>query len=160
MKRTQMYFAMAPNTCRTMETAGRPVVHAASAAIDRAIINESLCPSPANSTNTSGFQEVTGPYAAAYGQQYSALAASYNTSPFSSPAPGNAILRVDLQTVMFGEGAWWTGMNGSGVSSTTATLNGAVTAASGNKQAPYAIVGYVRLDLGMDGTSTALQPER
>ena len=102
-------------------------------------------------TNTSGFQEVTGPYAAAYGQQYSALAASYNTSPFSSPAPGNAILRVDLQTVMFGEGAWWTGMNGSGVSSTTATLNGAVTAASGNKQAPYAIVGYVRLDLGLDG---------
>jgi len=98
------------------------------------------------------FHEVTGPYAAGYGQQYTPNAAGYNTSPFSTPAPGTAILRVDLQTVALGEGAWWTGMNGSGVSN-TAVLNGVTTAAAGNKQAPYAIVGYVRLDLGLDGMS-------
>jgi hypothetical protein len=103
-------------------------------------------------TTASGFTEITGPYAAGYGQQYTAVGAGYNTSPFSTPAPGTAIVRLDLQTLMYGEGAWWTGMNGSGVSNTT-TLNGTVTAASGNKQAPYAIIGYIRLDLGIDGMS-------
>jgi hypothetical protein len=103
-------------------------------------------------TTASGFHEVTGPYAAGYGQQYTPGAAGYNTSPFSTPAPGTAVLRVDLQTIALGEAAWWTGMNGSGVSN-TAVLNGVTTAAAGNKQAPYAIIGYIRLDLGIDGMS-------
>ena len=80
------------------------------------------------------------------------VASAYNSSPFSTPAPGTAIVRVDLQTVMAVEGAWWTGMNGSGVGgfpATVASTNGAIAganAALGNKQAPYAIVGYVRLE--------------
>jgi len=104
-------------------------------------------------TTPGGFQEVGSPYTGGQGQQYSPLASAYNSSPFSTPAPGTAILRVDLQTVMYGEGSWWSGMNGSGASGNVATLNGAATSAVGNKQAPYAIVGYVRLDLGMDGMS-------
>jgi len=104
-------------------------------------------------TTPGGFQEVGSPYTGGQGQQYSPLASGYNSSPFSTPAPGTAILRVDLQTVMYGMGAWWTGMNGSGASGNTATLNGAATSAVGNKQAPYAIVGYVRLDMGIDGMS-------
>jgi hypothetical protein len=103
-------------------------------------------------TTTSGFQEVGSPYTGGQGQQYTPGASSYNLSPFSSPAPGTAILRMDLQMVMYGEASWWTGMNGSGVA-TSATLNGASTAAAGNKQAPYAIVGYVRIDMGIDGMS-------
>jgi hypothetical protein len=103
-------------------------------------------------TTAGGFQEVGSSYTGGEGQQYTPGASSYNLSPFSTPAPGTAILRLDLQTVMFGQGAWWTGMNGSGVG-TAATLNGASTAAAGNKQAPYAIVGYVRLDMGIDGMS-------
>ena len=101
-------------------------------------------------TTASGFQEVGSSYTGGQGQQYTPGASSYNLSPFSTPAPGTAIFRLDLQTVMFGQGAWWTGMNGSGVG-TSATINGTTLAASGNKQAPYAIVGYVRLDAAMDG---------
>ena len=103
-------------------------------------------------TTTSGFQEVGSSYTGGQGQQYTAGGSAYNSSPFSTPAPGTAILRVDLQTVMFGEGAWWTGMNGSG-NTAAATLNGTSVNALGNKQAPYAIVGYVRIDLGLDGMS-------
>ncbi len=103
-------------------------------------------------TTTSGFQEVGSPYTAGQGQQYTPSTSSYNASPFSTPAPGTAILRIDMQTVMYGEGAWWTGMNGSG-NTTTAVINGTTLSALGNKQAPYAIVGYVRLDLGLDGMS-------
>jgi hypothetical protein len=103
-------------------------------------------------TTTSGFQEVGSPYTGGEGQQYTPGASSYNLSPFSTPAPGTAILRIDLQAVMAVEGGWWTGMNGSGVTNSS-TLNGAPIAASGNKQAPYAIVGYVRLDAGLDGMS-------
>jgi len=103
-------------------------------------------------TTTGGFQEVGSPYTGGMGQQYTPLASGYNLSPFSTPAPGTAIVRVDLQTVMYGEASWWTGMNGSGVSN-TAVLNGVTTTGLGNKQAPYAIIGYVRLDLGIDGMS-------
>jgi len=104
-------------------------------------------------TTAGGFQEVGSSYTGGQGQQYTPLASSYNLSPFSTPAPGTAILRLDLQTVMFAQGAWWTGMNGSGVG-TSANLNSATaTNALGNKQAPYAIVGYVRLDMAMDGMS-------
>ena len=67
-------------------------------------------------TTTSGFQEVdSGRTPPARASSIRPLTSAYNASPFSTPAPGTAILRVDLQTVMFGEGAWWTGMNGSGV---------------------------------------------
>jgi len=103
-------------------------------------------------TTTSGFQEVGSPYTGGQGQQYTPTASAYNSSPFSTPNPGTVNLRVDLQTVMYGTLGWWTGMNGSGVSS-SATLNGASTQSLGNKQAPYAIVGYVRIDLGLDGMS-------
>jgi hypothetical protein len=103
-------------------------------------------------TTTSGFQEVGSPYTGGQGQQYTPTTSSYNASPFSTPAPGTANLRIDLQTVMYGEASWWTGMNGSGVNN-TAVLNGVTTAAAGNKQAPYAIVGYVRLDMAIDGMS-------
>src|SRR3984885_8913772 len=84
-------------------------------------------------TTASGFTEITGPYAAGYGQQYTAVGAGYNTSPFSTPAPGTAIVRLDLQTLMYGEGAWWTGMNGSGVSgypANSSAANGAIAGAS------------------------------
>ncbi len=110
-------------------------------------------------TTPSGFQEVSGPYAAGYGQQYSPVASAYNSSPFSTPAPGTAIVRMDLQTFMAVEGSWWTGMNGSGVGGYPATAsspNGAIAGANGavgNKQAPYGVVGYVRLDAGIDGMS-------
>jgi hypothetical protein len=103
-------------------------------------------------TTTSGFVEVGSTYTGGQGQQYTPGASSYNLSPFSTPAPGTAILRIDIQAVMAVEGGWWTGMNGSGVS-TSSTLNGASIGAFGNKQAPYAIVGYVRLDAGLDGMS-------
>jgi hypothetical protein len=105
-------------------------------------------------TTTSGFQEVGSSYTGGQGQQYSPGGSAYNSSPFSTPAPGTAILRMDLQTVMMGQGAWWTGMNGSG-NATVSTLNGAATSALGNKQAPYAIIGYVRLDMAIDGMSKA-----
>jgi hypothetical protein len=110
-------------------------------------------------TTTSGFQEVGSTYTGGQGQQYTPGASSYNLSPFSTPAPGTAILRVDLQMVMFAEGGWWTGMNGSGVSGFPAagsSSNGAIAGANGaggNKQAPYGIIGYVRIDLGIDGMS-------
>ena len=84
-------------------------------------------------TTSSGFQEVGSPYTGGQGQQYSPLASAYNSSPFSTPAPGTAILRVDLQTVMYGEGAWWTGMNGSGVGGYSAALNGAITERRGQQ---------------------------
>src|ERR1700722_1931603 len=104
-------------------------------------------------TTAGGFQEVGSSYTGGQGQQYTPQASSYNLSPFSTPAPGTAVLRLDLQTVMFVQGAWWTGMNGSGVGN-SANLNSATaTNALGNKQAPYAIVGYVRLDMGIDGMS-------
>jgi hypothetical protein len=102
-------------------------------------------------TTPSGFQEVGSPYTGGEGQQYTPLSSAYNLSPFSTPSPGTAILRVDLQLVFFAQAAWWTGMNGSGVGGFTSTLNGATVPATGNKQAPYAIVGYVRLDAGIDG---------
>ena len=102
-------------------------------------------------TTPGGFQEVGSPYTGGEGQQYSPLTSAYNASPFSTPAPGTAILRMDLQTVMYGMGAWWTGMNGSGVGGFGTTLNGTSVNATGNKQAPYAIVGYVRLDMALDG---------
>jgi hypothetical protein len=103
-------------------------------------------------TTSSGFQEVGGTNTAGEGQQYTPTTSSYNASPFSTPAPGTVNLRIDLQTVAFGEASWWTGMNGSGVSN-TAVLNGTTVAAAGNKQAPYAFEGYVRIDLGLDGMS-------
>jgi hypothetical protein len=103
-------------------------------------------------TTASGFQEVGSPDVAGEGQQYTPTSSQYNTSPFSVPNPGTVNFRVDLQTVMMGQVAGWTGMNGSGVSS-SATLNGASTQSLGNKQAPYGIFGYVRIDLGIDGMS-------
>jgi hypothetical protein len=101
-------------------------------------------------TTTSGFQEVGSAYTGGQGEQYTPTTSSYNASPWSTPAPGTVNVRVDLRLDSFVHLSWWTGMNGSGVSN-TAVLNGVTTAAAGNKQAPYGINGFVRIDLGLDG---------
>jgi hypothetical protein len=103
-------------------------------------------------TTTSGFQEVGSAYTGGQGEQYTPTTSSYNASPWSTPAPGTVNVRVDLRLDAFGQLGWWTGMNGSGVS-TSSVLNGATTAAAGNKQAPYAVIGFVRIDLALDGMS-------
>jgi hypothetical protein len=96
-------------------------------------------------TNTSGFQEVGSPYTMGQGQQYTPLGSGAGSSPFSTPSPGTAIMRVDLQAVTAVQLAWWTGQNGQGL-----PLN---TPAGGNKQQPYGVVGYFRLDVAVDGMS-------
>jgi len=98
-------------------------------------------------TNTSGFQEIGSPYTAAQGQQYTPGASSYGALPFSTPAPGTAIMRIDAQIVAAAQLAWWTGQNGNGFAGNTAEI--------GNKQQPYGIIGYMRIDIAIDGMSKA-----
>jgi hypothetical protein len=64
--------------------------------------------------------------------------------PFSTPAPGTAIMRINLQAVAMFEGAWWSGQNGHGFGT---------TAAEGNKNNPYGVDAYMRIDLAVDGMS-------
>jgi hypothetical protein len=97
-------------------------------------------------TNTSGFQEIGSPYTAAAGQQYTPGTSSYGASPFSTPAPGTVIMRVDMQVVAALQAAWWSGINGDATGS---------TAQSGNKSNPYGIVAWTRIDLAFDGMSKA-----
>jgi hypothetical protein len=94
-------------------------------------------------TNTSGFQENGSPYTAAQGQQYSPGTSSYGALPFSTPAPGTVIMRIDFQVVAAAMGAWYTGQNGQGFQGVPAEV--------GNKQNPYGIIGYMRIDLAADG---------
>jgi hypothetical protein len=100
-------------------------------------------------TNSSGFQEVGSAYTAAQGQQYTPTSSSVSTSPFSTPAPGTAIVRVNLQAVAALQLAWWTGMNGQGYGSTSSVDGGE----AGNKQQPYGVVGFWRFDFAVDGMS-------
>jgi hypothetical protein len=94
-------------------------------------------------TNTSGFQEIGSPYTAAQGQQYTPGTSSYGALPFSTPAPGTAIMRIDAQIVAAAQLAWWTGQNGQGFAGNAAEV--------GTKQQPYGIIGYIRIDIGVDG---------
>ena len=88
-------------------------------------------------TLPSGFTEVGSAYTGGMGME------GETASPFSKPAPGTVNMRVNLYTNTFAQVAWWSGQNGSGNPST----------ALGNKQDPYGIYGYVRLDFGIDGQS-------
>ncbi len=97
-------------------------------------------------TNTSGFQEIGSPYSAAEGQQYTPGTSSYGASPFSTPAPGTAVMRINMQAVAMFEGAWWTGQNGQGFGT---------TAAAGAKENPYGVNAWMRIDLAVDGMSKA-----
>lgn len=86
-------------------------------------------------TLPSGFMEVGSAYTGAMGMESEAA------SPFSKPNPGTVNMRVNLYVNTFAQVAWWSGMDGTG--------NPA--AGAGNKQDPYGIYGYVRLDFGIDG---------
>ena len=86
-------------------------------------------------TLSSGFTEVGSAYTGGIGLESEAAV------PWSKPDPGTVNMRVNLYVNTFVQGAWWSGQNGSG--------NPA--AAFGNKQDPYGIYGYVRLDFGIDG---------
>ena len=94
----------------------------------------------------SGFVEVGSPYTGGQGQQYTPTASAYNLSPFSTPAPGTVNLRFDLRLDAFPQVAWWTGMNGNSGVATVGNLSSV-----GNKQSPYGINGFVRIDIGLDG---------
>ena len=98
----------------------------------------------------SGFTEVGSPYTGGQGQQYTPTASAYNTSPFSTPAPGTVNVRFDLRLDAFPQVAWWTGMNGNTGAATVGSGAGGVSSV-GNKQAPYGINGFVRIDMGIDG---------
>jgi hypothetical protein len=97
-------------------------------------------------TNASGFQEIGSAYTAGQGQQWFPTASGVGTSPFSNPAPGTVIVRINLQAVAGMQAAWWTGQNGQGYA-------GAPAAEQGNKQQPYGIVGFWRFDFAVDGMS-------
>src|SRR6185312_1668770 len=86
-------------------------------------------------TGTTGFVQVGSTYTGGFGLE------SESAVPWSKPDPGTVNMRVNLYTNTFVQAAWWSGQNGSG--------NPA--AAFGNKQDPYGIYGYVRLDFGIDG---------
>jgi hypothetical protein len=102
-------------------------------------------------TNTSGFQEVGSAFTGGQGQQWTPTSSAVGASPFSTPAPGTAIVRVNLQAVAAMQLAWWTGMNGQGYGTTSSVSGGGGEA--GNKQQPYGIVGFWRFDFAVDGMS-------
>src|SRR5581483_1990130 len=93
-------------------------------------------------TNTSGFQEIGSPYTQAEGQQYTPGTSSPGASPFSSPAPGTAVFRINMQAVAALQAAWWSGQNGGGTG-------------TANKQDPYGVIGWMRIDMAVDGMSKA-----
>jgi hypothetical protein len=107
-------------------------------------------------TNASGFQEVGSAYTAGQGQQFTPTASGIGTTPFSTPAPGTAIMRINLQAVAGLQAAWWTGMNGQGYGSASSLPGGGGEA--GNKQQPYGVIGFWRFDLAVDGmTKTGMR---
>jgi len=104
--------------------------------------------SPATVTGTGlvvgadGFGEMGGPYTGGQGLE------GEGAVPFSVPQPGKVNMRVNLFVNEFPMAAWWTGMGGSTVS----------PALDGNKQQPYGIYGWIRLDFGIDAmTKTGIQ---
>jgi len=85
-------------------------------------------------TQPDGFPEVGSPYTGGQGLE------SETTVPFSNPQPGTVDMRINLEVNEFPMAAWWTGMGG------TPTT-------TGDKQQPFGIAGYIRLDFGIDGMS-------
>jgi len=88
-------------------------------------------------------------------------------SPFSTPAPGTVVVRINLQAVAGFQFGGWTGQNGAGFNSSSAATGGTGTAATGftapsiaggqggNKEQPYGVVGFWRFDFAVDGMSKA-----
>ena len=81
-----------------------------------------------------GFGEMGSPYTGGQGLEGEAAV------PFSVPQPGKVNMRVNLFVNEFPMASWWTGMGGSTASP------GLV----GNKQQPFGIYGWIRLDFGLD----------
>jgi len=81
-----------------------------------------------------GFGEMGGPYTGGQGLE------GESAVPFSVPQPGKVNARVNVFVNEFPMAAWWTGMSG------TSSIAGTV----GNKQQPYGIYGWIRLDFGID----------
>jgi len=86
-------------------------------------------------TNLDGFSQVGSPYTGAQGLE------GESAVPWSVPQPGKINMRVNLFVNEFPMAAWWTGMSGSTAS----------PALVGNKQQPFGIYGWIRLDFGVDG---------
>ena len=87
-------------------------------------------------TGVDGFQEMGGPYTGGQGLE------TESAVPWSVPQPGKVNMRVNLFVNEFPMAAWWTGMGGA-----PASVSPALT---GNKQQPYGIYGWIRLDFGID----------
>ena len=93
-------------------------------------------------TEPDGFTQMGSPYSGGQGLE------TETAVPFSSPQPGKVNMRINLEVNEFPMASWWTGMNGTGTPGSNA----------GNKQQPFGIAGYVRLDFGIDGmTKTGIQ---
>ena len=80
----------------------------------------------------SGFEEVGSPYTGAQGLE------GESAAPFSVPAPGTINMRINSFVNEFPMAMWWTGMNGAGTGTP-------------NKQQPYGVYGWIRVDIGIDG---------
>ncbi|HUB48484.1 MAG TPA: hypothetical protein VMB73_26210 [Acetobacteraceae bacterium] len=89
-------------------------------------------------TGVDGFQEMGGPYTGGQGLE------TESAVPWSVPQPGKLNMRVNLFVNEFPMATWWTGMSGA-----PGNLSGAA-ALTGNKQQPYGIYGWIRLDFGID----------
>jgi hypothetical protein len=83
-------------------------------------------------TLPSGFTEVGSVYTGGMGLE------GETASPASVAAPGTVNMRVNLFAVGFGQVGSWTGQNGSGTG-------------TANKEDPYGILGWMRIDMGIDG---------
>jgi hypothetical protein len=86
-------------------------------------------------TTPDGFIELGSPTTGAQGLE------SETATPWSKPAPGTINMRINLFVNEFPMATWWSGMNG----------NGTPAANAGNKQQPFGIYGWIRLDFGIDG---------
>jgi hypothetical protein len=104
-------------------------------------------------TNSSGFQEIGTPYTAGQGQQFTPTSSGVGSSPFSTPAPGTVIIRINLQAVAAFSFGGWTGQNGQGFGSENSVGSGTANVEAGNKQQPYGIIGFWRFDFAADGMS-------
>ena len=95
-------------------------------------------------TGVDGFPEMGSPYTGGQGLE------TEGAVPWSVPQPGKVNMRVNLFVNEFPMAAWWTGMGGA-----PASVNPAL---AGNKQQPYGIYGWIRLDFGIDAmTKTGIK---
>jgi hypothetical protein len=86
-------------------------------------------------TEPDGFLQMGSPYSGGQGLE------TETAVPFSNPQPGTVNMRINLEVNEFPMATWWSGMNGTGTPASNA----------GNKQQPFGIAGYIRLDFGIDG---------